>query len=68
MIRIATPTGYTLVAHQEHARLAGRFAEHWGNAFFPPPAPPPPPPPGGGGGGTPPFRAGGPELNQPLKS
>ncbi len=39
MIRIATPTGYTLVAHQEHARLAGRFAEHWGNAFFPPPAP-----------------------------
>ncbi len=39
MIRIATPTGYTLVAHQEHARLAGRFAEHWGNATFPAPAP-----------------------------
>ncbi len=39
MIRIATPTGYTLVPHQEHARLAGRFAEHWGNALFPAPAP-----------------------------
>jgi Protein of unknown function (DUF3891) len=40
MIRIATPTGYTLVPHQEHARLAGRFAEHWGNTLFPAPAPP----------------------------
>lgn len=39
MIRIATPAGYALVAHQEHARLAGRFAEHWGNAQFPAPAP-----------------------------
>jgi hypothetical protein len=39
MIRIATPTGYTLVAHQEHARLAGRFAGHWGNTTFPAPAP-----------------------------
>lgn len=39
MIRIATPTGYTLVPHQEHARLAGRFAKHWGNATFPAPAP-----------------------------
>jgi hypothetical protein len=39
MIRIATPTGYLLVHHQEHARLAGRFAEHWGNATFPAPAP-----------------------------
>lgn len=40
MIRIATATGYVLVPHQEHARLAGRFAERWGNASFPPPAPP----------------------------
>ena len=39
MIRIATPTGYTLVPHQEHARLAGRFAKHWSNATFPAPAP-----------------------------
>lgn len=38
MIRIATPAGYTLVAHQDHARLAGRFAAHWGNALFPAPA------------------------------
>jgi hypothetical protein len=35
MIRIATPAGYTLVPHQEHARLAGRFAAHWGNTLFP---------------------------------
>ncbi|MCU0792158.1 MAG: DUF3891 family protein [Opitutaceae bacterium] len=40
MIRIATETGYTLVSHQEHARLAGRFAAHWGNAVFPAPAAP----------------------------
>jgi hypothetical protein len=40
MIRITTPAGYLLVPHQEHARLAGRFAEHWGNALFPPPGPP----------------------------
>jgi hypothetical protein len=40
MIRIATPSGYTLVPHQEHARLAGRFAAHWGNVLFPAPAAP----------------------------
>ena len=40
MIRIATETGYTLVPHQEHARLAGRFAAHWGNDVFPAPAAP----------------------------
>lgn len=40
MIRIATDSGYTLVPHQEHARLAGRFAEHWGNSLFPAPAAP----------------------------
>ncbi len=39
MIRIATSTGYTLVTHQEHARLAGRFAAHWGNARFTSPGP-----------------------------
>lgn len=38
MIRIATPDGYLLVEHREHARLAGRFAAHWGNEEFPPPA------------------------------
>lgn len=40
MIRIPTAEGYLLVPHQEHARLAGRFAEHWGNALFPSPAAP----------------------------
>lgn len=40
MIRIPTPEGYLLARHQDHARLAGRFAAHWGNAGFPPPAPP----------------------------
>jgi hypothetical protein len=40
MIRLATADGYLLVPHQEHARLAGRFAAHWGNTRFPPPAPP----------------------------
>lgn len=39
MIRIETLAGYALVAHQEHARLAGRFAQHWGNTTFPAPAP-----------------------------
>lgn len=39
MIRIPTPEGYLLARHQDHARLAGRFAEHWGNALFHPPAP-----------------------------
>jgi hypothetical protein len=40
MIRAQTPEGYLLIGHQEHARLAGRFAGRWGNALFPPPAPP----------------------------
>lgn len=39
MIRVPTSEGYFLVPHQEHARLAGRFAAHWGNALFPAPAP-----------------------------
>jgi hypothetical protein len=40
MIRIETDTGWILVEHREHARLAGRFAAHWGNAEFPAPEPP----------------------------
>lgn len=40
MIRVPASAGYLLVAHQDHARVAGRFAEHWGNPLFPPPAPP----------------------------
>jgi hypothetical protein len=39
MIRIETDSGWILVEHPEHARLAGRFAAHWGNAEFPPPEP-----------------------------
>lgn len=39
MIRIDTGTGWLLVEHGEHARLAGRFAAHWGNEAFAPPEP-----------------------------
>jgi hypothetical protein len=39
MIRIETDSGWVLVEHPEHARLAGRFAAHWGNADFAPPEP-----------------------------
>lgn len=39
MIRLSTSTGYLLVPHQEHARLAGRFAARWGNSVFPAPGP-----------------------------
>jgi len=39
MIRIETGTGWLLVEHREHARLAGRFASHWGNDAFAPPEP-----------------------------
>ena len=39
MIRIETDSGWILVEHPEHARLAGRFAAHWGNAVFAPPEP-----------------------------
>jgi hypothetical protein len=39
MLRIETDTGWILVEHREHARLAGRFAGHWGNAEFPAPVP-----------------------------
>lgn len=39
MIRIETDSGWILVEHPEHARLAGRFAAHWGNADFAAPEP-----------------------------
>src|SRR5580658_3757490 len=39
MIRIETDSGWILVEHREHARLAGRMAEHWGNGEFAPPEP-----------------------------
>ena len=39
MIRIETETGWLLIEHREHARLAGRLAAHWGNAEFASPEP-----------------------------
>jgi hypothetical protein len=39
VLRLETETGWWLVTHQDHARLAGRFAEHWGNAVFTSPEP-----------------------------
>ena len=39
MLRLKTDTGWWLVTHQEHARRAGRFAEHWGNDLFARPEP-----------------------------
>jgi Protein of unknown function (DUF3891) len=39
MIRLETETGYWLVAHQDHAHLAGDFAEKWGNDQFLAPEP-----------------------------
>jgi hypothetical protein len=34
MLRLETETGWWLVTHPDHARLAGAFAEHWGNERF----------------------------------
>jgi len=34
MLRLETETGWWLVTHPDHARLAGAFAEHWGNDNF----------------------------------
>src|ERR1700681_441176 len=34
MLRSETETGWWLVTHPDHARLAGAFAEHWGNQQF----------------------------------
>jgi hypothetical protein len=39
MLRLETETGWWLVRHPDHARLAGAFAEHWGNDRFLPPEP-----------------------------
>src|SRR5580698_3774072 len=39
MLRQETDTGYWLVTHPDHARLAGKFAEHWGNETFSRPEP-----------------------------
>ena len=34
MIRQDTETGWILIGHQDHARLAGEFADKWGNERF----------------------------------
>ena len=39
MLRLETETGYWLVMHPDHARLAGAFAQRWGNERFLPPEP-----------------------------
>jgi len=39
MIRIEEPAHWLLVTHPHHARLAGQFAQAWGNADFAPPEP-----------------------------
>jgi hypothetical protein len=39
MIRLATEDGWWLITHPDHARLAGAFAERWGNAMFARPEP-----------------------------
>ncbi len=39
MLRLETESGWWLVTHPDHARLAGTFAERWGNDRFLPPEP-----------------------------
>lgn len=39
MIRLETETGWWLITHPNHARLAGNIATHWGNVLFAPPEP-----------------------------
>src|SRR5579859_5003940 len=39
MLRLETETGWWLVTHPDHARLAGGFAERWGNDLFLEPEP-----------------------------
>lgn len=39
MLRLETKTGWWLVTHPDHARLAGAFAEAWGNERFLSPEP-----------------------------
>ncbi len=41
MLRCQTPTGWFLIRHPDHARLAGEFAAVWGNEQFLPPEPRP---------------------------
>jgi hypothetical protein len=39
MLRAESDNGWWLVTHPDHARLAGQFAEHWGNDLFISPEP-----------------------------
>src|SRR5579864_5131267 len=39
MLRLETETGWWLITHPDHARLAGAFAQRWGNDSFPQPEP-----------------------------
>ncbi len=39
MVRIETEDGWLLLNHQDHAQLAGAFADHWGNDLFVKPEP-----------------------------
>jgi len=39
MLRLETETGWWLVTHPDHARLAGAVAEAWGNSMFRAPEP-----------------------------
>ena len=39
MLRMESETGWWLIAHPDHARLAGEFAAAWGNAQFRKPEP-----------------------------
>ncbi len=39
MLRMESPTGWWLITHPDHARLAGEFATAWGNAKFRKPEP-----------------------------
>lgn len=39
MLRMETETGWWLITHQDHARLAGAFATAWGNTRFRKPEP-----------------------------
>jgi hypothetical protein len=39
MLRLESDTGWWLVTHVDHARLAGMFAIHWGNSLFHRPEP-----------------------------
>jgi len=39
MIRLETATHWHLITHPDHARIAGEFADAWGNERFAPPEP-----------------------------